>query len=135
MTYRIISANIAMTFDKHAGQAQETNDFDRNFIAEYSAKYEALPAEIKALAFRNVIIHEGRCGFASGGSIQYLVNTDSGNRYRVTIRTHWRQGIDSGQYDSTYVTEAGGRTMLGCTDSGAIPVAYYTRSIVGEVRI
>lgn len=92
---------------------------------------DGLPEEARALAFRNVIRNEGRCGFASGGSYHYLINTDGGNRYRVTVRTHWRQGIDSGQYDRTYVSEAGGRQNLGCSDSGSIPVAYYSRQVVG----
>jgi hypothetical protein len=29
----------------------------------------------------------------------------------------------------------GGKQNLACTDSGSIPVAYYSRHVVGEVRI
>jgi hypothetical protein len=80
----------------------------------------------------NVIIKEGRCGFAGGGSNDYLLNTDTGRRYRVTVRTYWKQGINQGEFDDTHYSGAGGKKPLGCTDSGSIPVAYYTRLVVGE---
>lgn len=114
--------------------ADAADDNDR-FIAEHEEAYTHLDEARSFLRFSNVIRHQGRCGFANGGSIQDLVNTDRHNRYRVTVRTYWRQGIESGQYDRIYISEAGGSQRLGCTSSGSIPVAYYTRQVVGETRI
>jgi hypothetical protein len=118
-----------------AGQAAAITEEDKRLIAEYQKEISSLPPEAMLLAFKNVISKQGSCGFASGGTKDYLVNTDTGNRYRVTVRTYWTQGINSGQYDNVYISEAGGKQLLGCTDSGAIPVAYYNRQVVGEVRI
>lgn len=108
---------------------------DKKFIIAYNEGYEKLSEENRLFTFRNVIRNSGRCGFASGGSKQYLVNTDSRNRYRVTVRTYWRSGINNGQSDRSHTMEAGGRKYLGCTDSGRIPVTYYRRQVVGEVKI
>lgn len=135
MTDKSLSEQISKLISPDAGNPQPLTDDDKKFAAEYSKAVAGLSPEAQALAFKNVIRNGGRCGFASGGSYHYLINTDSGNRYRVTVRTFWRQGIDSGQYDRTYVSEAGGRQNLGCSDSGSIPVAYYSRQVVGEVRI
>jgi hypothetical protein len=132
---RSISDAISKHISPDAGAPQPLTEDDKGFIAEYEKGLASLSAEALLLAFRNVVRREGRCGFASGGSYDYLVNTDTGNRYRVTVRTYWRQGIDHGQYDNTYISEAGGKQNLGCSDSGSIPVAYYTRQVVGEVRI
>lgn len=120
---------------QNAGQQSDLTEIEKFFIELYLKEFESLSEGTKILAFRNAIINNGRCGFASGGAEQYLVNTDSGHRYRVTVRTFWRQGVTQGQFDSTYVTEAGSRTYLGCTDSGAIPVTYYARQVVGEVAV
>ena len=108
---------------------------DHSFIKEYQEGVSKLNEEEKLLTFANVIRSEGRCGFASGGSYSYLINTDTRNRYRVTVRTFWRSGINSGQSDQVVINEAGGRMSLGCSDSGYIPVTYYTRQVVGESRI
>lgn len=130
-----LSQKLSALISPDAGKSQPLSDDDKKFVAEYDKAVSALPPEMAMLAFRNVIRNEGRCGFASGGSYHYLINTDGGSRYRVTVRTAWRQGIDSGTYDTTYISEAGGRQNIGCSDSGSIPVAYYTRTVVGEVRI
>lgn len=135
MTNKSLSEQISTLISPDAGKAQSLTEDDKKFSAEYAKAVDALPEGAQTLTFRNVIRNEGRCGFASGGSLHYLINTDGGNRYRVTVRTYWRQGIDSGQYDRTYVSEAGGRQNLGCSDSGSIPVASYSRQVVGEVRI
>jgi len=116
------------------GKQSELTDDDKNLIEEYQKGVESLSEEAKPLTFRNVIRSSGRCGFANSGTIQYILNTDRNNRYRVTVRTYWRQGINNGQYDRVYVTQAGGRTQLGCTKSGAIPVASYARQVVGEQK-
>jgi len=135
MADKSLSEQISKLISPDAGSPQPLTDDDKKFAAEYSKSVAGLSPDAQALAFKNVIRIEGRCGFANGGWYHYLINTDGGNRYRVTVRTYWRQGIDSGQYDLTYVSEAGGRQDLGCSESGSIPVAYYTRQVVGEVRI
>ncbi|WP_406662960.1 hypothetical protein [Gallaecimonas sp. GXIMD1310] len=109
------------------------NAEEQAFAAEFN-NADSRSGELDKLRFKCVIRKSGRCGFASGGSIDYVVNTDPGASYTVTVRTHWRQGINSGQYDRVYNLPAGYRKQLGCTDSGAIPVAYYNRSVVGEER-
>ena len=121
--------------DPEIGKDFPLEDDDKQFVSAYNEGYEKLSEEDRLLAFRNVIRNSGRCGFANGGSKQYLVNTDSRNRYRVTVRTYWRSGINNGQSDRTHIMEAGGRKYLGCTDSGYIPVTYYRRQVVGEVKI
>jgi hypothetical protein len=135
MTDKSLSKQISKLISPHGGQCEPLTDDDKKFAAEYAKAINGLSADAQVLAFRNVIRNQGQCGFASGGSYYYFINTDSGNRYRVTVRTYWRQGIDSGQYDETYVSEAGGRQNLGCSRSESIPVAYYNREIVGEVHI
>ena len=117
-----------------AGKQMELSEDDKNLIDAFNSGFDKLDDDATILTFRNVISNSGRCGFASSGTIQYIVNTDRNNRYRVTVRTYWRQGINNGQYDRVYVTQAGSRTQLGCTVSGSIPVGYYSRQVVGEVK-
>lgn len=130
-----IDKKISSLLNPDFGKTPELTDKDKAFMAEYQEGISKLSEEDKLLAFANVIKSEGRCGFASGGSINYLINTDTRNRYRVTVRTFWRSGINSGQSDQVVINEAGGRVSLGCTDSGYIPVTYYTRQVVGESRM
>lgn len=117
------------------GKKQDLTPEDNKFIKDYQDGIGKLSEEERAFYFVNVIRSEGSCGFASGGTYNYLVNTDTRNRYRVTIRTFWQSGINSGQSDRVEIIEAGGRIGLGCTDSGYIPVTYYNRQVVGESRI
>lgn len=77
------------------------------------------------------ISYGGRCGFASAGSEAYVVNARNNVAVRATVRVYWRQGINSGQYDTVKDIPAGSRVYLGCTSSGAIPVIDYTYSVVG----
>ncbi|CAL2056214.1 hypothetical protein [Tenacibaculum sp. 190524A05c] len=130
--------NLSMLIDglisPDAGKQLEPTEEDKKIINEFQKEFEKLSDEEKLLTFKNLIRNTGRCGFASSGTIQYLVNTDRNNRYRVTVRTYWRQGINSGKYDRVYITQAGGRTQLGCTQSGMIPVASYSRQVVGEQK-
>ena len=80
------------------------------FIRDYQPGLAALSEEeASTLAFMNVIIKEGRCGFASGGSYDYLLNTDTTRRYRVTVRTYWRQGINQGEY---YARQVVGESLI-----------------------
>lgn len=119
--------------DPDIGKNFPLEEDDKQFIKAYNEGYQKLEGEDRLRAFRNVIRNSGKCGFANSGAKQYLVNTDPGKSYRVTVRTFWRKGIHHGQYDNAYNVEAGGRTYLGCTDSGHIPVKYYRRQVVGEV--
>lgn len=136
MNQKTISTMIAEFLNKDFAQKTPLNNEDKTFIENYKkAISESNPAFDFTPAFKNVIRKEGRCGFAMAGSIDYLINTDSSHRYRVTIRTYWHQGIESGQFDNTVISEAGSRLNLGCTDSGYIPVATYSRVVVGEVQL
>ncbi len=105
---------------------------DHHLIEKYNDNYKKLSDEDKRSSFRNVITYSGSCGFASGGSNQYLVNTDQYNRYRVTVRIRWTRGIDSGEQDRIFNINAGGKTYLGCTDAGDNPITRYDRRVVGE---
>ncbi len=118
-----------------SGKREKVTDEDQAFIKEYQDGISNLSKEEKLLAFSNVIRKSGHCGFGQFGTIDYLINTDTRNRYRVTIRTFWRTGINSGQFDKFEISEAGGRMSLGCTYSGHIPVTDYTRQVVGETKI
>ncbi len=108
---------------------------DQTIINSYKIEFESLSEEEKLLGFNTIIRSSGRCGFAGGGTNQYLLNTDSKNRYRVTVKTNWRSGIQSGSHYRTHIIEAGSKLFLGCTDSGYIPVTYYSRFVVGEVKV
>jgi hypothetical protein len=125
-------------FDKLLGgdsSAQPTSEEGKQFADEYAKGVDALPDDVKAFAFKNVIQRRDICGFAGGGRKDYLINTDPTRRYRVTVRTYWSQGINSGQSDNIHIMDAGSEKYLGCTDSGAIPVAYYNRQVVGESSV
>lgn len=130
-----LSEKISKLISPDDGKIETLSSEDDQYISEYSDELKNLPDDISSLAFKNVIRKEGRCGFANGGTIDYLLNTDRRARYRVTVRTHWSQGIDNGSFDRVYINEAGGKIQLGCTDSGSIPVATYRRSVVGEVVV
>ena len=129
-----VSTKIDDLMNPDFGRQEALSEDDKTFIVEYNNVTEKLDEEEKLLSFKNVIRKSGRCGFAQGGTVDYLVNTDTGNRYRVTIRTRWRSGINAGQSDRVVVSQAGGRVGLGCTDSGYIPITYYSREVVGESK-
>ncbi len=115
------------------GKSFSLNDDDEQFISNYTDAYDKLTNEEKLFVFRNVLRSSSeRCGFASSGANQYLINTDTGNRYRVTVRTYWRKGMESHQTDNIYIMEAGGRKYMGCAMSGYETITY---EIVGEVQI
>jgi len=85
-------------------------------------------------AFKNVIKAEGRC--ADTGSNQYLVNTDTQARYRVTVRTTSKFGLRGPvASDEVYISEAGEKQLIGCTRCGNWPYVNCTRQVVGESRI
>ena len=96
-----IADQIAGLVNPDTGKGQSPSDEDKRFIAEYSKGLACLSIEEQNLAFKNVIRNEfSSCGFAGGGAYQYLVNTDTQNRYQVTVRTYWRQGINAGSSDN-----------------------------------
>ncbi|SEC93469.1 hypothetical protein SAMN04489761_4012 [Tenacibaculum sp. MAR_2009_124] len=135
MNSRIINKQFSELLNSEIGNTLDLENEDENIIHVYSDQYKKLSEEEKLLGFHNIITNSGRCGFANGGMNQYLLNTDSTNRYRVTIKTNWRSGIQSGSHYRTHIIEAGSKLFLGCTDSGYIPVSYYNRFVVGEVKI
>jgi hypothetical protein len=128
-----LSEAISKMINPDSGSTHPLTENNKHFVAKYQEGLSNLTAEEQPL--RNVISKEGQCGFVNNGSIDYLLNTDSGNRYRVTVRTYWQGFWDSGQYDQIYINEAGGKLKLGCTQSDDIPITYYNRQVVGEVRI
>lgn len=128
-----LAEKISRLISPEFGTKDELNEDDKSLIDALRGVASQIESSDESIRnFKNVIRKEDRCGFASGGSIDKLLNTDTGRRYRVTVRTYWRQGINEGQYDNTFLNEAGGKLVLGCTDSGNIPVAYYNRQVVGE---
>jgi len=108
---------------------------DKEFAKLYREEYSKRSEEDKLKAFRSIIRRQGNCGFTNSGHIEYLLNTDNGNRYRVTLRTHWTQGVDNGQFDQTIIIKAGERKLIACTDSGQISVTHYNRQVVGETLL
>jgi len=74
---------------------------------------------------------DNRCGFAKSGRIAYVNNARNDKQVRATVRVHWRQGINSGQYDCVHTIPAGSRKLLGCTRGVCIPVADYSYRVVG----
>jgi outer membrane protein assembly factor BamB len=130
-----VSSKVSKIIAPEFGTTAPLSEADLKFSSSYTEELERLAQDLTPLTFKNVIRNEGQCGFASGGQYHMLLNTDSTARYRVTVRTAWQQGISSGSSDSIQIIEAGSKVRLGCSDSGSIPVAYYTRTVVGEVRI
>ena len=127
------SSRVSSLIDPRCGESSPLSDADRIFAQAYTDAIDREHAVDAGLAFRNVIIKEERCGFANSGEIDFLLNTDAHGRYRVTVRTTWRQGITEGTYDEVFTSEAGGKRRLGCTCSSGIPTTYYLREVVGEV--
>src|SRR5690348_10160556 len=78
------------------GARSPMDERDNQFVKNYRVALERLSAEETHLFFRNVILSGGSCGFANGGRLEFLVNTDPYHRYRVTVRISWRQGINEG---------------------------------------
>lgn len=87
------------------------------------------------MEFKNIIRCEGSCG--RDGCNHYLYNTDKGNRYHVTVRTYWQDGIENLEEYHTYRSEAGGRLLLGCSSSSSHDVhwIHYQREVTGEVIV
>ena len=95
--------------------------------ASHSASLEPdAPARFEAY-----VRGEGRCGFAGSGRQAYVVNRLSDRRVRVTVRTSWKRGIDSGQSQRSYVLAAGGERSLGCTMSNNVGATRYTFEVIG----
>ncbi|MCG6138489.1 MAG: hypothetical protein MET45_28360 [Nostoc sp. LLA-1] len=134
-----ISEAVSKVISPDAGSQSPLTAEDNKLIEEYQKAALSHPSELQFLAFKNIIKTETTptCGFAGSGSYQYLVNTDTGNSYKVTVRTQWQQGSESGYFDKVYTSPAGTKIRLGCTVSGNItgPKSYYTRQVVGEMLI
>lgn len=106
------------------------------FIKVFNEDYNQLPENEKRQVFRNRISNSGSCGFAGAGRKQYLINTDTTSRYRVTIHVVMRinyQIVE--ERDEVIINEAGGQQYIGCTDGGLITGPDYERSVVGETII
>lgn len=106
---------------------------DEKLIQNYTNALKDLDSEKERVAFKNIITSKDRCGFASSGTLNYLLNTDPYRRFTVTVRTYWTRGIDRGEFDKLYPINAGQKILLGCTESSVIPVTSYRRVVVGEV--
>ena len=115
--------------------AQYAEAWTAEEAAAAAAEQEAMKAmgedAYAAFTLAAYISFGASCGFASSGSLAYVVNRRSDRAVRATVRVLWRQGIDSGSYETVKDIPAGGRVLLGCTRSGSIPVADYTYSVVG----
>ncbi|CAM1373617.1 hypothetical protein [Tenacibaculum xiamenense] len=135
MNSQTIQKQFSELLNSNIGNNLPLENEDQSIINAYKTEFKTLSEEEKLLGFNNIITSSRRCGFANGGTNQYLLNTDSKNRYRVTIKTNWRSGIQSGSHYRTHIIEAGSKLFLGCTDSGYIPITYYSRFVVGEVKI
>jgi len=129
--------NIAKAIDEMLGASETEEKFDKDTAEFVEQLHEALSGleNVDDFRFKNVIRSGETCGFARSGRIQYLVNTDRKASYKVTVRTYWRSGINSGQYDRVHKVSAGSRKNLGCTVSGSIPTTSSSRSVVGEERV
>ncbi|MFD1257031.1 hypothetical protein ACFQ3S_09505 [Mucilaginibacter terrae] len=126
-----IPEQIVKLLDPDFGSATSLSSADEEFItaAETQPDHEA---EAVKPVFKNKIVFQGNCGFAMGGQFAYVLNTDKFNAYRVTVKNAYRCGIDYGELYTTVDVSAGGKISLSCTDSGYIPVTYYTYTVEGE---
>ena len=105
---------------------------DIKMLTEYAEDLRNLGEEYKDLYFNCVIVKDGKCGEYGFGNIDNLLNSNSNQRFRVTVRTFW----NSGQQDEIFIVEAGSRVAIGCDQVFASrPTIYLTRQIVGEVII
>ena len=79
----------------------------------------------------NIISRGERCGFAKSGKIYYIENEHQNKRVQATVRTFWRSGIKTGQFDSVITIPAGSEKSLGCDRGSYIPVSDFRFRIVG----
>ncbi|SIO25384.1 hypothetical protein [Halodesulfovibrio marinisediminis] len=115
------------------GKKMPLNNEDIHLIEESRKEKEALPENERLARFDNIIHRSGWCGFANGGQVDYILNTNPRKTYNVTVNIDWRRGIENGFFTETHVVPAGGKVMLGCTQTNNIPVTKYHRRVVGEV--
>ena len=112
-----------------------TEDSHRKFVTAYSKMYNKLPDDKKVFAFRNVIRGKKGGGYLGHGLQLYLVNTDIENTYRVTVRYHWQEGINSGQMNKVYTMNPGGFKGITSSDSGSLPLKDHRCEVVEEVIV
>lgn len=84
------------------------------------------------LIMKNKIVLKGKCGFANGGKIAFVKNTDTSEKYLVTIEEKWRVGIDSGEEYFEVEVGPGGMYRLGCTSGPSIPTVRRGYAVLGE---
>lgn len=135
MNTKSVPQKIAALISENFGRKVDLTEEDQMVIKNYNDSVALLQPDEKHLFFVNIKVQGEKCGFTNAGSQEYVLNTDKSNRYFVTVKTAWRCGVESGESYDTIIVEAGSKHALGCTDSGYVPVTYYTRTITGEVKI
>lgn len=83
--------------------------------------------------FQTYLEKSGKCG--SDGKEEFVVNRNRTKGYMVTYEEAYRVGGQSGVTQQVTSVEAGGRTSVGCSNSGTIPLTIWTRKIVGEQEL
>ena len=83
--------------------------------------------------FKNAIIQTDYCN--GSGRKDYLVNTDKHNRYNVTVRISVTQSGRTRTRNKVFRMNASSKKFLGCTTSGSIPTADYSRAVIGEEEL
>jgi len=94
-----------------------------------------LQSTMASAGTNTMIVAQGYCGVAKSSPLYFLINNNPQHSVRVTVRTFWKSGIDSGQNDRVHVLPPGGRMSLGCGDSGNIPTSFYQFQVVGEEEL
>lgn len=115
------------------GKKMSLTDEDTQAIEQARTEKESLPEDERLARFDNIIHKSGWCGFANGGNVDYILNTNPRKTFNVTINVDWRRGIENGFFTETHMVPAGGKVRLGCTQTNHIPVTKYHRRVVGEV--
>lgn len=80
-------------------------------------------------AFQNKMASGEHCGTI--GVQAYLVNSDTGKAYNVTIRVGFQRGLQRGSSDRVVAIPAGGRQLIGCTFDQST-ATQYSYAVVGE---
>ena len=99
---------------------------------------KAINEEYGDLFLSTRITSGSRCGFANSGTIVYLANLHSRNRYRVVIRRNYRHDRgQTGHVDLTQDLNPSARVNLGCSVYGMTPgsITRYSYQIISETRI
>jgi hypothetical protein len=138
LTIAVVLASTSLLFAQTSFTRPESED-GPDIQGPSTAGLRPLPERAAAInpdqalqASLNATIRYGKsCGFASSGREAFVTNKLKNRSVRVTVRTHWRAGIDDGHRDKVHVLPAGGEECLGCTVSGGIPSTSYSFEVVG----